>query len=91
MTNSTFDASSHLDELSIPDDDPIFGFATDSWLDPPAFDPKPAETSRERFARISSETDYRNATNRTYWHRYFTLGTTLIVSYRTRTPRQHTA
>jgi hypothetical protein len=74
MTKSTFDASSQLEELSIPDDDPIFGFATDSWLDPPAFDPKPAETSRERFARISSETDYRNATNRTYWHRYFTLG-----------------
>jgi hypothetical protein len=55
-------------------DDPIFGFKTTEWVDPPSFDTKPSETDEERQVRISIETNYKNVTDRTYWHRYSTLG-----------------
>ncbi|KAI2501731.1 hypothetical protein MHU86_12737 [Fragilaria crotonensis] len=59
---------------STGNDDPVFGFSTKQWIEPPEFDPKPPETTKDRYNRLHSETDFRNAHTPTAWYRYFTLG-----------------
>lgn len=57
-----------------PDNDPVFGFSTSKWIEPPEFDPKPPETQKDRNNRLHSETDFRNSHTPTAWHRYSVLG-----------------
>ncbi|KAI2500823.1 hypothetical protein MHU86_13680 [Fragilaria crotonensis] len=61
--------------VSLPlDDDPVFGFSTSKWIEPPDFDPNPPETQRDRYNRLHSETDFRNSHTPTAWYRYSVLG-----------------
>ncbi|KAI2501871.1 hypothetical protein MHU86_12563 [Fragilaria crotonensis] len=57
-----------------PDDDPVFGFSTSKWIEPPEFDPKPPEIQKDRNNRLHSEADFRNSHIPTAWHRYSVLG-----------------
>jgi hypothetical protein len=57
-----------------PDDDPVFGFFTSKWIEPPEFDPRPPETQKDRYNRLHSETDLRNSHTPTAWYRYSVLG-----------------
>ena len=74
MTTGTTDASLQPLSLLSLGDDPTFGFKTTQWLDPSSFETKPPENDEERQVRISIETNYKNVTDCTYWHRYSTLG-----------------
>jgi hypothetical protein len=61
-------------EYTLPSaDDPIFGFTTTDWYEPPSFDMIPPETALERLSRIADETTYRKTTTTTHWHRYAIL------------------
>ena len=74
MATGTIDESLQPLALLSFGDDPTFGFKTNEWLDPPSFETKPPENNEERQVRISIKTNYKNVTDRTYWHRYSTLG-----------------
>ena len=78
MTTGTLDASLQPMALLSFGDDPTFGFKTTEWVDPPSFNKKPSETDEERKVRICIEKDYKNVTDRTFWHRYSTLGRCVV-------------
>ena len=66
-----------------PDDDPIFGFLTTEWLQPPEYHTIPPETSAERYDRTLQEAKYRmnRKDNPSAWHRYFTLGRYVVEGF----------
>lgn len=57
-----------------PDGDPVFGFLTKKWIDPPNPDTIRHETDEERKNRLLMETTYRSTANPTSWYRFCTLG-----------------
>lgn len=57
-----------------PDGDPVFGFLTTKWIEPPAFASIRHEIDEDRQNCLVMETTYRQHTTPTAWYRYCTLG-----------------
>ncbi|KAI2489104.1 hypothetical protein MHU86_25493 [Fragilaria crotonensis] len=57
-----------------PDGDPVFGFLTTKWIEPPNPASIRHETDEDRKSRLMTEATYRSQTNPTSWYRFCTLG-----------------
>ncbi|KAI2497763.1 hypothetical protein MHU86_16758 [Fragilaria crotonensis] len=57
-----------------PNGDPVFGFLTRKWYDPPNPASIRHETDEDRKNRLLMESTYRSNTNTTSWYRFCTLG-----------------
>lgn len=57
-----------------PDGDPVFGFLTTKWVEPPNPASIRHETDEDRKSCFLTEATYRSQTNPTSWYRFCTLG-----------------
>lgn len=57
-----------------PDGDPVFGFLTTKWIEPPTLASICQETENELESRFLMEATYRQNATATSWYRYITLG-----------------